>query len=371
MKTLSTAKKRSMTAALACASLALFLISSPASAQHYNRVDLTADQSTVSTIAPNIDPNLINSWGLARSSTSAWWISDNHAGVSSLYDGNGVPQSLVVTVPMPKDATGTAAPTGVVFNPTTSFQVAPDLQAIFIFATEDGTISGWNPHVDPTNAVRVVNRPGQAIYKGIALAQTAKGARLYATNFITGQVEMFDGKFRPVAVNASAFHDPTLTTKNWSAFGIQNVGGNIVVTFARRQPGETDEDHGSGFGRVAIFDTEGNFLTELQSGPWMNAPWGIALSPADFGAFSHRILIGNFGSGNIHAFNAITGKHEGELLNPDGTPLFVEDLWALSFGSGATGLFNELFFTSGPNDENDGLFGKVTVVSAEQRGNTE
>src|SRR5882672_11858926 len=270
MKTLSKAATRTMMAALASTSLTflfvlpLLAISVPASAQHYNRVDLTTDQ-TPSTIPPNPDPNLRNSWGLARSSTSTWWVSDNHAGVSSLYDGNGVPQTLVVTVPPPQDVTGQASPTGAIFNPTTSFQVGTDLQAIFIFATEDGTISGWNPHVDATNAIRMVNRPGKAIYKGLAIAQTPKGPFLYATNFKTGKVEVFDGSFKPVHLSASAFVNPLLVGKtNWSAFGIQNLGGNIVVTFAKREPGDTDEEHGDGFGRVAIFDTLGNYLAQLQ-----------------------------------------------------------------------------------------------------------
>src|SRR6185312_8091972 len=146
----------------ASASLTFFLaFTVPATAQHYNRVDLTSDQpapalATATAAVVNPDPNLLNSWGLARSATSAWWVADNHAGVSTLYDGNGVPQSLVVSIPPPKDATGGAAPTGTVFNATTSFQVAPNQQAIFIFATEDGTISGWNPRVDPTHAVRKV-----------------------------------------------------------------------------------------------------------------------------------------------------------------------------------------------------------------------
>jgi uncharacterized protein (TIGR03118 family) len=373
MRTLLKTAMRKVMAAYAIASLTLFLaLTVPASAQRYNRIDLTADQRSVSETAPNLDPNLLNSWGLARSSTSTWWISDNHAGVSTLYDGNGAAQTLVVTVPPPKDVTGTAAPTGVIFNPTTSFQVGKDLAAIFIFATEDGTISGWNPHVNPTVAVRMVNQPGAAIYKGLAIAQTTQGPFLYATNFVTGKVEVFDGGFSPVRLHEWAFRNPHLEgRRDWSAFGIQNVGGNIVVTYAKREPGDTDEEHGPGFGRVAIFDTDGRFLSELEPGPWMNAPWGIALSPSDFGAFSHRILIGNFGSGNIHAFNAFTGRYEGQLMDANGNPLFIENLWALSFGSGTTGLLNELFFTSGPNDENDGLFGKVTVVSTEQRGNTE
>jgi len=350
-----------------------FALTLSAAAQHYNRVDLTTDQTTVSPTALNPDPNLLNSWGLARSSTSAWWIADNHSGLSTLYDGNGVPQPLVVTVPLPPNVTGAAAPTGIVFNPTTAFQVVSGLQGIFLFATEDGTISGWNPHADPTNAIRVVNHAGKAIYKGLAIALTAGGRpHLYATNFVTGQVEEFDEKFRPVHRGVLAFSNPHLVGNlNWSAFGIQNIGGNLFVTFAKREPGDDDEDHGAGFGRVAIFDAEGNFLSELQQGPWMNAPWGITLSPADFGAFSHRILVGNFGSGNIEVFNAITGKHEGQLLNADGTPLFIEDVWALGFGSGATGQFNELFFTSGPNDENDGVFGKITVTGTEQKGSSE
>ena len=379
MKILLDTAVRNVARGLAGAAFILLLgFTVPAVAQHYTRVDLTSDQGVIAPAVAegsshiNYDPNLLNSWGLARSATSAWWIADNHAGVSTLYDGNGVPQPLVVSIPPPKDATGGAAPTGTVFNATTAFQVAPNQQAIFIFATEDGTISGWNPRVDPTHAVRQVNRPGAAIYKGLALAQTAHGPRLYATNFVTGDVEVFNETFKPVRLSPIAFRNPFLIGRtNWSAFGIQNVGGNIVVTYARRKPGEDDEEHGAGFGRVAIFDTEGHFISELQAGPWMNAPWGVALSPADFGAFSHRILVGNFGSGNVEVFNTITGRHEGQLLSPDGSPLFIEDLWALSFGSGTTGAFNELFFTSGPNDENDGLFGKITVVNSEQRGNAE
>jgi uncharacterized protein (TIGR03118 family) len=218
----------------------------------------------------------------------------------------------------------------------------------------------------------MLNRPGDASYKGLAIAQTANGTFLYATNFKSGKVEMFDTRFHLVKQSSLAFRNPNLEDAvNWSAFGIQNVGGNIVVTYARRHPGDTDEEHGAGLGRVAVFDTEGRFLSELQPGPWMNAPWGIALSPSDFGAFSHRLLIGNFGSGNIHAFNAMTGKHEGQLMNANGEPLFIDSVWALGFGSGNTGLLNELFFTSGPHDENNGLFGKLSVINSEQRGNTE
>lgn len=352
--------------------LAMLASALPALAQKYTRVDLTVDVTSVSATAPNKDANLVNAWGLSRSSTSPWWVSDNGTGLSTLYDGTGAPQKLVVTIPAPKGATGPSAPTGTVFNPTTSFEVAAGKSAIFLFATEDGTISGWNPGANPTVAIITVPRSGKAIYKGLAIAQTKDGPFLYATNFLSGKVEVFDGGFQRVHLSENAFRDPRIENEDdWAPFGIQNVGGSIVVTFARRERGSKDEQHGPGLGRVAIFDTRGRFLMELQHGPWMNAPWGVALSPGDFGAFSHRFLIGNFGDGTIHAFNAISGKHEGQVLDGSGKPLVIDGLWALSFGNGRNGLLNELYFTAGPNDEGDGLLGKITTIATEQRGNTE
>jgi uncharacterized protein (TIGR03118 family) len=182
---------------------------------------------------------------------------------------------------------------------------------------------------------------------------------------------MYDGKFQPVMI-AGAFQDPNLP-RNYAPFGIQNVGGMIVVTFAHRRPGSRDEDHGTGLGYVDVFDFNGSLLLRLQHGPFLNAPWGIALAPSDFGTFSHRLLIGNFGDGRIHAFNLVTGMVEGMLLNPDGTPLWIDGLWALSFGGDGAknGPATELFFTAGPNDENDGLYGTITPVASENRGNSE
>jgi uncharacterized protein (TIGR03118 family) len=252
------------------------------------------------------------------------------------------------------------------------FTVKPGKPAVFLFATEDGTISGWNPGVNPTAAVVKVDNSAQgAIYKGLAIAKSGSIIRLYATNFASGQVEIYDGSFHPVTV-AGAFQDSSLPA-NFVPFGIQNVGGNIVVTFARRPPGSKDEDHGTGLGYVDVFDMNGMLLLRLQHGPFLNAPWGITLAPSDFGTFSHRLLIGNFGDGRIHAFNAVSGKFEGTLLNPDGTQLWIDGLWALSFGGDAArdGLATELFFTAGPNDESDGLYGKITAVAADQRGNSE
>jgi uncharacterized protein (TIGR03118 family) len=348
----------------------LLMAASNALAQHYTRTDLTADNSSTSPTAPNIDANLVNPWGMSRSSGSPWWISDNGTWLSTLYDSTGLPKSLVVSIPAPDGQPG-GTPSGTVYNYTGAFEVGPLQSAFFLFATEDGTISGWNPNANATSAIIKVNHAGSAIYKGIALATTPQGPRLYASNFQSGGVDVFDGKFHHVSV-AGGFLDPNLPA-NYAPFGIQNVGGNIVVTFGHRKPGSGDEDHGAGLGFVDVFDVSGRLLLRLQHGAFLNAPWGIALAPGDFGPFSHRLLIGNFGDGWIHAFNAVSGKLEGTLLDPSGSPIAIDGLWGLSFGgeNANSGLATELYFTAGPNDESDGIFGKITATSSEQRGNSE
>jgi uncharacterized protein (TIGR03118 family) len=356
-------------------------------AQHYARTDLTANSASVSAKAANIDANLLNAWGLSRATTSPWWISDNGAGVSTLSDGAGVPQPtttpqpLVVTIPLPPpdNSSGaattsegkTSTPTGTVFNYTSDFEVAPGKKAIFLFVTEDGTISGWNPTVKPTEAVIKVNRSGKAVYKGCTLVQTEFGTFLYVTNFKSGRIEVYDSKFQRVHALDHSFRNGHLP-HDFVPFNIQNIGGSIVVTFAKREPGSNDEEHGPGLGFVAIFDPFGQLIRRLDHGPFLNAPWGVALAPSDFGAFSHRLLIGNFGDGTIHAFNVVSGDFEGTLLDAGGQSLTVDGLWALSFGSnGPSGSAIELYFTAGPNDENDGLFGKIAPDPAEQKGNNE
>jgi uncharacterized protein (TIGR03118 family) len=351
--------------------LSILAAGSSSFAQHYTRTDLITDQSTV---LPT-DPNLVNAWGLSRSSRSPWWVSDNGMGVSSLYDGTGAIIALgpqgTVTIPTP-DGTGTSAPTGTVYNYTTGFQVAKDAPAVFLFVTEDGTIAGWNPTVNLNTAVLKVKRPGQAVYKGCAIAQFDRQFFLYATNFVGGKVEVFNSTFAPIHLAATAFRDPGISSA-YAPFNIQNVGGNLVVTFAKRQAGSEDEAHGPGLGFVDVFNSRGQLLQRLQHGPFLNAPWGITLAPSDFGVFSHRLLIGNFGDGTIHAFNLVTGKMVGTLLDAtSGDALSIDGLWALGFGNNQTaGLATDLYFTAGPEDETHGLLGKITAVAAEQRGNTE
>ena len=364
-------RPQNLTRSIGSLAVCLSLLAGIASAQHYTRTDLTADRSGISSAA-NIDPNLVNPWGIARSSGGDWWIADNGPGLSTLYDLTGLPQSLVVTIPPPNGQTGTAAPSGTVYNYTGAFNVAPGNSAFFIFVTEDGTISGWNPQVNGTNAILAVDHSQQgAIYKGCAIGMTNSGARLYVSNFATAQVEVYDGNFKPIT-HSGAFVDSKLPA-HYAPFGIQNVGGNIVVTFVQRDPGSRDENHGPGLGYVDVFDLKGNLLLRLQHGRFLNAPWGIAEAPGDFGVFSHRLLIGNFGDGAINTFNAVSGAWQGALLNQDGSQLSIEGLWGLSFAgdNAKSGTATTLYFTSGPNDEGDGVFGSVTPVSSEQRGNSE
>lgn len=361
---------RSSTRNLVALTFITLLSAGAAFAQHYQRTDLTADSKSVSSTA-TIDPNLVNAWGLSRATGSFWWVSDNGTGLTTTYDASGAIGPLVVTIPPPEGGAPPAAPTGTVFNFTKQFHVGPSAPGIFLFVTEDGTISGWNPTVNFSSAIlKVDHSKSGAIFKGCALAMTDDGPRLYVTNFATGRVEAYNGAF--ARVPNRGFRDSQLPP-DYVPFGIQNVGGNIVVTFAHRSPGSRDEDHGPGVGYVDVFDNEGELLLRLQHGAFLNAPWGIAMAPSDFGAFSHRILIGNFGNGRINVFNAVSGKHEGRLLDSQGNPITISGLWALSFGgdAGHSGLATELYFTAGPNDESDGLFGKLTAVAAEQRGNTE
>lgn len=348
-----------------------FLLGSAAFAQKYQQTNLITNSASVSSTA-TIDTNLVNAWGLSRSSGSFWWISDNGSGLSTLYDSAGGIGPLVVTIPTEKNGTPPSAPTGTVYNYTTSFEVASGAPSVFLFVAENGTISGWNPGVDVNNAVVKVDRSKDgASFKGCAIATTPSGPRLYVSNFTTGRVEVYDGNFKRLQ-DEKAFQDSSLPP-NYVPFGIQNVGGNIVVTFARRAPGEGDEDHGNGVGYVTVFDTRGRVLLRLQHGAFLNAPWGIALAPGDFGPFSHRLLIGNFGDGRIHAFNPVSGAFEGTMLDSTGAPLSIEGLWAISFGANSTngGSATELFFTAGPGDESNGLFGKLTATATEQRGNSE
>jgi uncharacterized protein (TIGR03118 family) len=270
----------------------------------------------------------------------------------------------VVTIPPPpgSPAGTTAAPTGNVFNSTTDFVISKNgksFASLFIFATEDGTISGWNPEVDATHAIIAVDRSKVglgAVYKGLATGQNVSGNFIYATNFRFGTVEMFNAKFKLV----KSFTDTTVPT-GFAPFGIQNISGKLYVTFALQNAAKHDDVAGPGNGFVDIFDTNGNMIKRLISHGVLNSPWGLALAPNNFGQFSKDLLVGNFGDGHINVFDPHTGAFLGQLIDRFG-PIVINGLWGLSFGNGGlAGARNTLFFAAGIGDEGHGLFGSITA----------
>jgi uncharacterized protein (TIGR03118 family) len=320
--------------------------------------------SDMSGVAHTTDRNLVNSWGIARNPTGPWWVNDNGTGVSTLYNGNGDPfpltAPLVVTIPPPEGGTGTATPTGIVFNGTKDFEVATNKPARFIFVTEDGTISGWNPDVNQTNAVlKADNSKSGAVYKGAALALANGVPYLYAANFHNGTVDVFDTDFKKVTLPNGAFTNPSIQA-GFAPFNVVNVDGRIFVTYAKQGANKHDDVAGAGNGFVDIFTPDGTLLMSLKHGPWLNSPWGAVLAPANFGKLSNMILIGNFGSGEIAAYD-LNGNFQGLMKGTDGKSITIDGLWGLGFGNGQTaGPATTLFFAAGPNGEKNGLFGTLT-----------
>jgi uncharacterized protein (TIGR03118 family) len=323
--------------------------------------------SDVSGTAPTTDSHLVNAWGIARSATGPFWVANNHSGTSTLYDGSGQPfpvaQPLVVTVPPPAGSEpGTAAaPTGLVFNATTDFVVtegAKSAASLFIFATEDGTLSGWNQTVDVGAAILTVdNSATGAIYKGLALANNASANFLYATDFHHGRVDIFDKSFAAVHLSGS-FDDSTIPA-GFAPFGIATINGNVWVSYAKQDEDQEDDVKAPGNGYVNIFNPNGILVRRFASQGVLNSPWGMVLAPAGFGNLGGMVLIGNFGDGHINAFDPSTGAARGQLT--DGrNAIAIDGLWGLEFGNGATaGDANTLFFTAGPADEDHGLFGML------------
>lgn len=309
------------------------------------------------------DPNLVNAWGLAFGPSTPAWVADNGTDVATLYRGATAmtPQPsrvpLVVSIPQ-------GAPTGVVWNGGAGFTVHSGMAsgpALFLFSSEAGVISGWSPDVPApgSTAAQVGATVPGAIFKGLALADTKDGPRLYATDFHNGQVDVWDDTFAP-AGKPGGFTDPHLP-KGYAPFGIQTVGHRLVVTYAKQDAEAMDDVHGPGLGFVDVYSTSGKLLRRLVSRGPLNAPWGIALAPKHFGRASGDLLIGNFGNGRINAFNPKNGHFLGALRTKHRRTLKIDGLWALQFGNGVIGNRNTLLFTAGPEDESHGLFGTLTA----------
>jgi uncharacterized protein (TIGR03118 family) len=318
--------------------------------------------------AVTTDANLVNPWGLVIAPSAPAWVADNGTGTSTLYDGTG--NALALIVHLPDGLNGSADPTGIVNNSsTTDFAVTNGTvtaAARFIFDGEGGTIMGWSPTVDGTHAlIGYDDGAGGAVYKGLAIANDGTANHLYATDFHNGKVDVFNATFAKVNV-AGGFTDATLPA-DYKPFGIQavQIGGQtrIVVTFAKKDPASNDEVDGAGLGLVDVFDTAGTLVTHLvATGGKLNAPWGVAMAPAGFGTLSNALLVGNFGDGVINGFDPVTGAYVGTVVDGAGQPISTPGLWGISFGNGARNQpTTTLFFAAGIAAEADGLYGRIDL----------
>jgi len=334
----------------------------PEPQQQYKQTNLVTS-STAAADAPTVDPNINGAWGISESSTGPWWVADNVTGLSTLYSGVGAIVKLVVTVPSadPK-ASKNGTPTGVVFNANPSNFILPDGKAAtFIFATLDGVIAGWNGTVPNETAQVLVNRKETSVYTGLAVAQATvngvTGTYLYAADTREGKVSVFDSRFGEAKVIEDAIAKIAVPS-GLSPFNVQNIGGNLYVTLSR-----ADQTTGPGRGVVAAISPEGQLLGVLENGPFLNAPWGIAVAPGNFGQYSHDLLVGNNGDGQINAFNPVTGRWIATLVDATNKPLAIPGLWALSFGNDTAngGPATSLYFSADLNGAG-GLYGAITPV---------
>lgn len=343
----------------------------PLPTNHYTVANLTTNDATS---APFADPNLVNPWGLSRRSDSPWWVSDNGTGLTTLYTGTGSVIPLVVTIPAAKSG-NMGSPTGTIYNGTTEFAVAAGKPAVFLFDTEDGTISGWNPGANPSTAIIAVNESAMgASFKGLTQATFAMPGSpaqtlLYAADFTLGRVEVFDGMFHHVAAiedRINSMDDDDEMPMGYAPFNVQNLGGNIFVAYAKIGSGINEQD-GPGLGLVRVFSPDGHPVMHLQHGNWFNAPWGMAIAPSDFGPYSHSILVGNFGNGWIAAFDPATGRFQDYLRDANGKLITIPGLWAISPGNdGKAGNATSLYFSAGGATESTGVLGAITALDNPQ-----
>jgi uncharacterized protein (TIGR03118 family) len=323
------------------------LASSLSAATAYVQTNLASD---ISGLAPNTDTNLKNPWGMSFAATSPFWMSDQVTGKSTLYNGAGVPQALVVTTP--------PAPTGQVFNASSSFNLSTGGKALFIFDSLSGQIAGWNGAQGTTAATMFTATDGAA-FTGLAINNNGSGDFLYAADFANGRIDVLNTNFALMTL-PGAFTDPNLPA-GFSPYNIQTVGGKLYVEYAQVDPVTHRPTTTANIGIVDVFDANGNFLQRLATNTHLDSPWGITQAPASFGSFGGDILVGNFGDGTISAFDPLSGVFQGVLSDLSGNPIVNSGLWALNFRASGSGFDpNALFFNAGINGEADGLFGEIT-----------
>jgi uncharacterized protein (TIGR03118 family) len=325
----------------------------------YKKINEVSDIPGVANIT---DPDLKNPWGLAAGPQTPLWVADNGTDKATIYPG-GTPMTLISKASLVVDIPG-GEPTGQVFNPTNGFVVSDGNghsgPALFLFSSESGHITGWSPAVPPPppspSAQNGFSASDGAIYKGLAIVQRKQGPFLYATDFHNGKVDVFDSSFGLVHTKGG-FTDPNLPA-GFAPFGIQELGGFVVVTYAKQDEDAEDDVAGPGNGYVDVYTPDGTLVRRLISQGELNSPWGLVLAPSGFGMFSHALLVGNFGDGRINAYNPQSGDFLGSLATKFGT-IEIDGLWGLRFGNGITGTPQTLLFSAGINDENNGLLGEI------------
>jgi len=354
----------------------------PSTAQGFVTTNLV---SNVPGLAAHTDPNLVNPWGFTLNAQGQFLISNNHSGTASLVAADGSQQAKPITIPSPSQNEATSSPNGQIVNTTSDFVFSKGdrkAPATILFSTEDGTIAAFNPNVDPRSAVIVADQSSsEAIYKLLDMGSAGGANYLYATDFHNGKVDVFDAKFGLHTFFQGQFTDPNAPA-GYAPFGIHNFGGVLFVTFAKQDEDGEDDASGPGNGFIDRFDTSGHFLGRFATGASvggplkeLNSPIGMTMAPAGFGRFGGALLVGNFGDSHVNAFNMKTGRFLGQLQDAAGRPLVLantssssdsaetEGLWGIAFGNGRGGAgANTLFFASGINDEEDGLFGMVNVA---------
>ncbi|MBV9298128.1 MAG: TIGR03118 family protein [Verrucomicrobia bacterium] len=349
--------------------------------QQYKQQNLVSNVGGLG--APTIDSNLVDPWGIARSTTGPWWVADRATGVSTLYTaGSPLPYgttqgklALVVTIPHTAQATK-GSPTGIVFNGSNDFALTPGKPAIFLFVSLDGTISGWNPGVIPSAAIEKVPGSTDSVLTGATIAQIGDARFLYVADIRRGKIAVYDTNFNRAEVGERDFDRDELpfadefVPEGFVPFNVQNIGNNLYVAFAKQNQAKNFVTFGAGLGFVDVFSPKGRLLMRLEPGDWFNAPWGLVLASTDFGTFSHKLIVGQFGSGEILAFDAITGRFAGKFRDKNNNVIVIPGLWGISFGAGQpspqnSGPANALFFNAGINQGRGGLFGNLTPVSGE------
>ena len=328
------------------------------------QTNLISDQPGVAT---NTDANLTNAWGISFAPGGEFWVSDNGSGFSSQFDGNGAPAAPpLVTIPAGGGA-ASSNPTGQAFaGGTMTFNGTPE---VFVFVGEDGGITAWNGSGTTATMVHDNSATG-AVYKGATIAQDATGhSELFVANFNSGKIEAYDNTFAPVTLSATAFSDKKVA-KGYAPFNVQAIDGNVYVTYAKQDAAKHDDAKGSGHGFVDVFDTSGNLVRRFARGSFLNSPWGVTVAPSSWGAIAGDILVGQFGSGRIEIYTP-AGKARGFLKGNTNKPVTLSGLWALTPGSGsATASSQDIYFSAGPNDEKDGLFGKLTFGTKTVKGSS-